>query len=76
MEKTERVRECLRRAGLFLIPAGDEEALAPYGFDSLLSVMTVIEMQKEFRITISTESIRPDSFTSVKNLSHLIPDSQ
>jgi len=73
-DKIRRVRQCLKRAGLFRIPTGAEESLAIYGLDSLLAVMTVIEMQKEFRMTILAEDIKPDSFNSILTLSKLIPD--
>jgi hypothetical protein len=73
-EKTARIGQCLKRAGMVRIPASDGECLATYGLDSLLSVMAVIEMQKEFEITISAEAIKADSFSSILALSKIIPD--
>jgi hypothetical protein len=72
--KTARIRQCLKRAGLVRMPPGDGEGLAIYGFDSLLSVLAIIEMQEEFGITISAEAIKTDSFNSISMLSKLIPD--
>lgn len=72
--KTARIRQCLKLAGLVRMPPDDSEGLAKYGFDSLLSILAIIEMQKEFRITISAEAIKTDSFSSISTLSMLIPD--
>jgi hypothetical protein len=73
-DKIPRIRQCLKRAGLARVPPGDGECLAIYGLDSLLSVLAVIEMQKEFGITISADAITIDSFDSVLALSKLVPD--
>ena len=72
--KVDRVRSCLIRAGLAHAPAGEWEELAAYGLDSLLAVLTVIELQKEFGIIISSRAVQPDSFRNLKRLSDLVPE--
>jgi acyl carrier protein len=74
MDKSARVRECLRRAGLSRLPPGDADDLGAYGLDSLLSVLTVIELQKEFGITIPASAVMDASFDSIDHLVTLIPD--
>jgi acyl carrier protein len=74
-DAVDRIRECLLRAGLARVPAGEEEDLAGYGLDSLISVLMIIEMQKEFGIVISTGRIRPGSFQNMRSLLALLPES-
>jgi acyl carrier protein len=73
MEKSARVRECLRRAGLPRLPSRDTDDLAACGLDSLMSVLAVIELQKEFGITIPARSVTGTSFESVERLAALVP---
>jgi acyl carrier protein len=72
--KFDRIRECLIRAGLPHVPAGEQEELAAYGFDSLLAVLAVIELQKEFGIVIPSQTIGPGSFRTLRALSRLLPE--
>jgi D-alanine--poly(phosphoribitol) ligase subunit 2 len=72
--KSERVRTCLQRAGLPRLPPGDDDDLGACGLDSLLCVMAVVELQKEFEILIPASAITNRSFDSVRELSALIPD--
>jgi acyl carrier protein len=74
MDKSARIRACLTRAGLSRLPPGDAGDLAAYGLDSLLSVLTVIEIQKEFGIAIPANVVTDASFDSVNHLATLIPD--
>lgn len=74
MDKNARVRACVRRAGLPQLPPGDAEDLGPYGFDSLLAVLTVIELQKEFGIDVPASSVRAVSFDTIEHLAGLVPD--
>jgi acyl carrier protein len=74
MEKSARVRECLRRAGLSRLPAGDTDDLGVYGLDSLLSVLTVIELRKEFGTPIPASAVTAASFDSISHLAALVPD--
>ena len=74
MDKNARVRECLMRAGLPRLPPGDADDLGAYGLDSLLSVLTVIELQKEFGVSIPASAVNAASFDSIDDLAALVPD--
>ena len=74
MDKSARIRDCLRRAGVSRVPPADEDDLGAYGLDSLLSVLTVIELQKEFGIKIPVSAVTAASFDSIDRLAALIPD--
>ncbi len=74
MNKNARIRECLRRAGLVRLPRGDADDLVACGMDSLLSVLTVIELQKEFATLIPPHAVKVASFDSVDHLAALVPD--
>jgi acyl carrier protein len=74
MDKTARVRECVRRAGLERLPSGNADDLRACGLDSLLSVLTVIELQKEFGIRIPANAVTDSSFACIDNLATLVPD--
>ncbi len=73
MDKHARVRACLRRAGLARLPPDDSTDLGAYGLDSLLVVLTVIELQKEFQTQIPANAVTAASFASVNHLAALIP---
>lgn len=74
MDKSARVRACLRRAGVSRLPPGDADDLGAYGLDSLLSVLTVIELQKEFGVTIPASAVTDKAFDSINHVASLIPD--
>ena len=74
MDKNARIRECLRRAGMVRLPQGDADDLAACGMDSLLSVLTVIELQKEFATRIPANAVKAASFESINHLAALVPD--
>lgn len=74
MDKNARVRTCVRRAGLSRLPPGDADDLGAYGLDSLLSVLIVIELQKEFGTTIPANAVADASFDTINHLATLIPD--
>jgi acyl carrier protein len=74
MNKNARIRDCLTRAGLERLPPGDADDLHACGLDSLLSVLTIIELQKEFETRIQADRVTESSFDSVDNLATLVPD--
>ena len=74
MDKTARVRECLKRAGLARLPPGNSDDLRGWGIDSLLAVLTVIELQKDFGVRIPAHAITESSFDSIERLAALVPD--
>jgi len=74
MDKNARIRACVRRAGLRELPPGDADDLGPYGLDSLLAVLTVIEIQKEFATVVPASAVRDASFDTIDHLAALVPD--
>lgn len=68
----ERIKNCLKMAGLNEIPQDDGANLALYGFDSLLTVLTVAQLEKEFDIKIESETFDQAHFTSVKSLENYL----
>jgi acyl carrier protein len=74
MDKTARVRECLKRAGLARLPPGDADDLRAWGVDSLLAVLAVIELQKEFGVRIPANTVTESSFDNIERLAALVPD--
>ena len=73
MDEHARVRACLLRAGLQRLPPGDSDDLGPFGLDSLVAVLTVIELEKEFGVTIPSRALTPHVFDNVSQLATLIP---
>jgi acyl carrier protein len=69
-----RVRACLLRAGLAHLPPEDSSDLGAYGLDSLVSVLVVIELEKEFGVTIPSRALTREAFHSVAQLACLIPE--
>jgi D-alanine--poly(phosphoribitol) ligase subunit 2 len=74
MNKSARIRACLERAGLPRLPPDDASDLASCGLDSLLAVLTILELQKEFRVTIPAREATPAAFETIESLSFLIQD--
>lgn len=74
MDKSARIRACLERAGLPRVPPDDTSDLARCGLDSLLAVLTIVELQKEFRVTVPAREVTPATFETIESLSSLIPD--
>lgn len=63
----------MSRAGLQRLPPGDADDLGPYGFDSLLAVLTIIELQKEFGVTVPARAVSAASFDTIEHLAALVP---
>lgn len=74
MNKVARVRECLKRAGLVSPPLHDTDDLRACGLDSLLCVLTLIELQREFGVRIPASTVTDSSFDSIDRVAALVPD--
>jgi acyl carrier protein len=74
MDKLARVRECVKRAGLARLPPGNADDLRAWGLDSLLCVLTLLEIQKDFGVRIPANTVTESSFDSIEQLAGLIPD--
>ncbi|MGK5090113.1 acyl carrier protein [Bdellovibrionota bacterium FG-2] len=63
-----RIRDAIKRAGLEELPDDPSQNLVDFGFDSLMAVMTVSELEKEFKIKIRAASIEDQTFESLNTL--------
>ncbi|QSQ17416.1 acyl carrier protein [Myxococcus landrumensis] len=68
MELNERMGKALRAAGMEDVPRDTSEPLAAYGMDSLLMVLSVAALEKEFSLRISGHEFSESSFESLDTL--------
>ncbi|MCO5142961.1 MAG: phosphopantetheine-binding protein [Oligoflexia bacterium] len=68
----ERIKKCLLSVGLPSVPENDDEALADYGFDSLLIVLSISALENEFSIKIPGNKVDEESFLSILAIEKLI----
>ena len=68
MDLVERIAGALRAAGMEEVPASTSEALEPYGMDSLMMVLSVAALEKEFSLRISGRDFSEAAFTSLDSL--------
>ncbi|AGC42920.1 hypothetical protein MYSTI_01587 [Myxococcus stipitatus DSM 14675] len=68
MELNERIGKALRAAGMEDVPRSTSEPLAAYGMDSLLMVLSVAALEKEFSLRISGHEFSESSFESLDTL--------
>ena len=64
----QRIRESIKRAGLSDLPHESSVTLADFGFDSLMVVLTVSQLEKEFKIKIPASSIEENTFESLATI--------
>ena len=68
-----RLISCLQSAGLPSLPDDPAEPLEPYGLDSLIKAMAVINIEREFKIRISTASLEHNPLSCLNDFLKLIP---
>jgi len=68
MELVERIGRALRAAGMEDLPRGTSEPLASYGMDSLMMVLSVAALEKEFSLRISGHDFSESCFESLDAL--------
>lgn len=68
MELVERIGKALRAAGMEEVPASTSEALSAYGMDSLMMVLSVAALEKEFSLRISGRDFSEAAFQSLASL--------
>lgn len=71
-QNIERIIGCLQKAGLQSLPTNPQESLAEYGFDSLVQALTILEIEKEFKIRIPFSEDTAKNLTSISSLNQLI----
>jgi acyl carrier protein len=67
-ELLERMGRALRAAGLPEVPENVHEDLSLHGMDSLLMVLSVAELEKEFGIRIPAHAFSEESFQTLEAL--------
>lgn len=68
MELVERIGKALRAAGMEDVPAGLSEPLSAYGMDSLMMVLSVAALEKEFSLRISGRDFSEAAFSTLDSL--------
>ncbi|NMO13920.1 acyl carrier protein [Pyxidicoccus fallax] len=68
MELVERIGKALRAAGMEDLPTGTSESLSAYGMDSLMMVLSVAALEKEFSIRISGRDFSEAAFQNLASL--------
>ena len=63
-----RICEAIKRAGLPELPDEATAMLSDFGFDSLMTVLTVSQLEKEFKIKIPASAIEDQSFESLASI--------
>lgn len=69
----QRIRRALTRAGMTEIPDQLDAPLADHGMDSLIMVLSVAELEREFAVAITAHEFSEESFRtlgSVRDLLH------
>lgn len=54
------------------LPSTPSDPLADRGFDSLLFVMAVVEIEKEFSVRVPAEKATPEAFRNLATLEELL----
>jgi acyl carrier protein len=68
MELYERIGKALRAAGMAELPSSTSEELALYGMDSLMMVLSVAALEKEFSMRIPGRDFSEDFFRDLDSL--------
>lgn len=68
MELFDRIGKALRAAGMAEVPSSPSEELAAYGMDSLMMVLAVAALEKEFSLRISGREFSEDVFRDLESL--------
>lgn len=69
---TDRIRTILLNSGLESLPESSTESLVPYGMDSLVLAMVVLNLEGEFKTRIPTDQIRMENFTTLSSMEALV----
>ena len=64
----DRVRAILEKVGMSPSPEKGDDALLDYGFDSLMMVLIIAELEKEFKIKIPASTIDEEIFSTLDSL--------
>jgi acyl carrier protein len=68
MDLFDRISKALRAAGMAELPSSPSEELSLYGMDSLMMVLSVAALEKEFSLRISGREFSEDFFRDLNAL--------
>ena len=68
----QRIRRALARAGMTDIPDDLDAPLADHGMDSLVMVLSVAELEREFAVTITAHAFSEESFHTLGAVRELL----
>ncbi len=67
-----KIRDYLNQVGLDELPSEDDADLSDYGFDSLMIVLLVVEIEKDLGIRIPGSLATKENFESISSIELLI----
>ena len=65
-------RNFLTEVGLEELPADDDAELNDYGFDSLMIVLLVVEIEKDLGIRVPGALATKENFQTISTIAHLV----
>lgn len=68
----DRVRTCLKKAGLQSLPKENTEKLEKYGFDSVIKILSLIQIENEFKVQISPSILNQNSLETISDFCQLL----
>lgn len=68
----ERIRRALARAGMTEVPDDIDAPLADHGMDSLIMVLSVAELEREFALSITAHELLEESFRTLGSVRELL----
>jgi acyl carrier protein len=68
----QRIRRALARAGMAELPDDIDAPLADHGMDSLIMVLSVAELEREFAVSITAHELIEQSFRTLSSVRELL----
>lgn len=70
----ERIRKSLLAIGMPSVPTDPNENLEDHGLDSLMMVLAVAQLEKEFAIKIPGSKVEEANFSTIAQLAQLVEE--
>lgn len=68
----EKIRNVLLAIGLPSVPEAANESLLDHGLDSLMIVLSVAALEKEFAIKIPADKVDESAFSTLENMERML----
>jgi acyl carrier protein len=68
----QRIRRALTRAGMAELPDDIDTPLAEHGMDSLIMVLSLAELEREFAVSITAHELIEQSFRTLSSVRELL----